>query len=333
MSVAPTVDALRETHRRLRALGSRAASVLLIRVGSESELLEIDARERAALAKELLLEVERELEELQAWCDDQRSLPAAHPRLGETAPALGDLSFAARIDLQRVTLGLSELTQRKGDRQVLVACERAGRRLLRAVDAVTRVTAEQTGEPMNPPRWEDAVDEALAVRRLYASFMTAIHQIDAAPTSDEERLVRAADALRELLVDATFNEVRLHDKCFFWALERRLQRHHRGHAVVQSAEVWADVLASSSLLSAINRRSVLVAHDQQAIDDAIQCFDAASDAADVAERLQRALGALAGRDLALDRLWNQVGGPPWDETHRQELLNALQRQRVGMAPC
>jgi hypothetical protein len=235
------------------------------------------------------------------------------------------LCFGARHELVPVRGQLE--AQGASHEQLLVACDRARRKLRRSLVALGEARARADGRSFGAEDdATDAVQGAVAVRYLYAKFGEALGSCsDDAPINDVHgALRRAATAFAMLFGDPDFAEVRVADRMLLQGLQRRTLAWGRSPDRREGLRLYGDIRSAGQLLRAINLRQELQAHDAALLIDLQAELDACTALAD-SGRLERVAGrmrALRGLDDALDDLLRRIyGGTPLPT-----LLPALRRE-------
>lgn len=237
-----------------------------------------------------------------------------------------DVCFAARGELRRVerTMRIGGITH--DDR--LVACERAHRKLRRALAAVLGalgrardrtfpVLAEVTAE----------AETAAAIRRMYTRFRRSLPSCNPGDPASVRRALRySAVSLAVMFGDSDFADVRTHDRALILQLQSRILRWARtGGSEGDGIQLHRDIVTAADLLRSINLRQELAEHDRCMLRTASTALADDDPAAAITAALP-ALRALHGRDDALDDLVAiALREPP---TH--ELVTRL---RAAVAPA
>jgi len=292
----------------------QAREALPLPIHDESDFDLVDTANMLAEGLERVLRVVYGLEALETlFAEHNAQLLGA-----DSAPVFADLCFAARIDLQQTEHQLRDARQQSVD-SALIACERAHRRVMRAMEAVLHALTPFVPDADYEQHFHDEVRAALRVRQSYARLSVLFAQLDEAGLSCAERLQQAGDAVDRLLHSAGFDDVRLSDKCMFWRLQSRLSRLSQMRSTTQQ-QLWSDLVNAAHMLRTINQRQVLQTHDEtcwRAIDDVLRVAlddDASRAALDVQTQ------ALFGSSIELDLLLTEKGAQPWDK-HWQTRLS------------
>ena len=217
-----------------------------------------------------------------------------------TEPRLGDLCFAATLELSR---SLRRLAQASDATDRLLAAEGARRKLHRALHAALANSGEpalreHVATTLLKRRFAAELESALVVRRMFANFRRALRRAE--NKSDEAVLTAlryAAGALATMTTSAHHGTIRLPDRILMSQQRDRLLDWSRaGRPAASGLQLLEDIWTCADLLRDINRRQELRTHDQELIG---QLLDPASQSsADWVTRLER----LSGLDDALDLL-------------------------------
>lgn len=213
------------------------------------------------------------------------------------APAQ-DIAFVCGMDLRGRREHVVQVSETAGDAltqdnapELLVACDSAARRVIKAVGAIDQALAEVESRP---PVVDFASELAagLRVRRLFSKFRRRLRAPDEpGPGKTLVTDVRALGIQIAVLAGANdYPDIRLGDRMTIRSLQRRVLAWLRqpddgdaGRRILQDARAFADMLPQ------INQRQVLVEHDARHLRDA-----------------ERALGALPENETVPDGVWAMV---------------------------
>ncbi len=234
-----------------------------------------------------------------------------------------DTCFAAINELRRVKAQLMSSTYTEFE--LLIACERAGRKLRRALYGVLEAMAEADGRSLSvlDGRQRD-LESAIAVRTMYSKFCRSLHPYDAHDPASVHRAVRhVAVSLAVVVGSRTFAEVRLCDRRILLSLQARILAWARAPVAREGIQLLQDIHAAADLLREINRRQELQLHDAQVLATIHELFPAPEEGeaaawAQVAGQLQR----LHGRDSELDTILH------WLRKQRRDLLDPDTRSEL-----
>ncbi|MFW5876812.1 MAG: hypothetical protein ACOCXM_08745 [Myxococcota bacterium] len=211
--------------------------------------------------------------------------------------------FGLRHELAPLETQLSDATATH--EQLLVACDRARRKLRRSLTALTHALAQEAGRAVDLSDETDGrVDAAVAVRYMYTKFREALPDCPHEP--DERRVTaclrRAATALAMLCGDGDFADVRLQDRLLLRDLQRRTLAWGRMPDPREGVRLYSDIRSAADLLRAINMRQELRAHDAQLLLELEARLDELDTDDPELEHLIGRMRALRGLDDELDVL-------------------------------
>lgn len=189
--------------------------------------------------------------------------------------------------------------------QLLVACDRARRKLRRSLRALGEAHGRQAGRTLAlADDWTDRVQAAVAVRHMYTKFREALPDCpdDPDPAMVARLLRRAATALAMLCGDEDFDEVRLHDRLLLRDLQTRTLCWGRAPQAQAGARLYADIRSAADLLRAINLRQELRAHDVALVEELRRLFAGGAPSSGDLELLAGRMRELRGLDDDLDAL-------------------------------
>jgi hypothetical protein len=222
---------------------------------------------------------------------------------GRSPPRLSDLCFPAVFELKRVR---TELSDARNNDDLIVASERARRKLRRAI-AFVLAAGDTTSAPPSARDRRKAnhlaeVESAVAVRRLYATFRRGLRRPDAQTAEAVLVALRyAAGGLATLVSSPEYDDVRASDRALLRHLhDRIIAWGKREQSLEVGLHLLDDIWTSADLLRDINRRQELRAHDHALIGDLLA--EPPRHAAAWFERL----ASLVGLDDGLDALLGRV---------------------------
>jgi hypothetical protein len=227
--------------------------------------------------------------------------PVARALADELWVNVGNLCFTARSELRRAEKIL-RATPRQHDER-LAGCESARRKLRRALIAVLDAVGRAVGRTFPCTADHDAeVEAAVAVRRMYAKFRRSLPACDPGDPAQVRRALRfGAVSIAVMVGSADFAEVRAHDRTLLLGLQTRILAWARaGTADGVGARLYQDLVTAADLLSSINHRQELAAHDRAALARLRAAIASGEPAEVVVARGLPSLRALAGKSAALD---------------------------------
>ncbi len=319
---------LAEFQHELKTVAERASDINL----REHELLSADLLE-AGLAREvghILRDMQAVLDDILEHCELEATRSRAQLRQQETAThsgefrssylpferavdenvstrlgsksAVEELAFIAQLELQQ-RLGRLERARRSGGAMALLeASDGSLRRVVKAAAALDTAIArvEQT-EPVLT--FETELQQSLSIRRGYSKFRRRVLE-GGVPTADVLKLrLRQVGTLIAMVIGwEIYPHMRIADRLLLRDLQRRVLDYLREDHTEQATglRLWEDVVACINLLSRVNQRQELVAHDQRIIENALNVLG--SDDSDIPSETWRYIRSLEGLDEDLDRL-------------------------------
>lgn len=229
-------------------------------------------------------------------------LPAA-----DEAEAFGNLCYIVRGELERRLAAFDRLRESDDTGDLwsqLEALEWAQHELIRGLCAVESQLASALGTEAATAH-VDLLEESLAVRALASGLRSDLAAVSHPGANGLGRSLEAAgESLVRLTERTGFGRLR--------ALDRRMARelHHRivdwlqhpAPSLETGKHLWQEVSNFSVLLQDISRRSELVAHDLEVLDEVIDLVSGVAPREPPPTRLLRRLLRLSGLDDELDSL-------------------------------
>lgn len=229
----------------------------------------------------------------------------AKPEAQELANNLGDLCFAARLDLRQVASQLDERRIASSRSELLVLCERVHRRIQRALGGAAGGLARITRIPdqLSPEGREEETRTAVAVRGFYRDYWLMMESLEGSSATTAAKLCRVAQELSELLASPIADLIRLSDNLTLSTLQQRVEMLTSGGPPSENpAELLADVCAATSMLRHVNQRELLKLHDVDILQEVRHLILSQSAHTGLLELLAEKLRPVLGRDKELDRL-------------------------------
>jgi len=218
---------------------------------------------------------------------------------------VADVAFIGLLELRQRRERLVRCSVARGVFSELVECDSALRRIRKAVSAADAALARLENRP---PTLDFASERqmSLRVRRCYARLRRNLRIGGDEPQPAELHgvLRRIGTEFAILVGRDEYPDLRVGDRLQLRSLQTRILQWLGSSTPDMTAGVgiWRDVAAFVEMLTLVNRRQELVAHDRQVIDSlAIEIDGQAPTQVLAAESLER-LGALEGLDPALDDL-------------------------------
>lgn len=203
-------------------------------------------------------------------------------------------------------------------------CERSMRSLRKSVAVVEGALTRYGHLPPRVDRARD-LDRALRVRRRYATLRREIARASAQQLDIQPRLRAVSRSIAALLSCDEFPSMRLGDRRELRRLQFQIQS---WLSVERPSEVlgertWEEVIAVVNLISAVNRRSELVAHDARVLGELV----AVAESAHGPQLLRATAEPLFGMDPALDLLLDIHVPESNDRERWREVLAQLAAER------
>jgi hypothetical protein len=200
-----------------------------------------------------------------AWGVEERPTQVGD-RSEPQPPRLEDVCFMGAIELSRAARGLAQAAE-GGPGSWTAVAESLHRKVGRVLFAAAHSVPAHTGPGESVTsllrcQVENAVGDAVSVRRLYARFRRSLRQ-PAQENGVLSALRYAAGALAELMASPCYRAIRLTDRALLCRQRERLLNWGRGPQLAPEGwELVADLQTSSALLRDINRRQGLRTHDR-----------------------------------------------------------------------
>ena len=239
------------------------------------------------------------------------------------ASGIGDLAYMVRAEIGEQRALLSSRVAEGEPWQIVDACRSS---LGRLVTGMVIVERELSSWARRHPRlgFESQLARSLEVRRSYGTLRQAILRFGENPRQPEEAMREASNALGALAAGAVYRLLRVSDRVELEGLRTRLDAHLAEAPTadpssdVDSAapRLWQDIYVFARLLSSVNRREVLLAHDRQLAQELLAALGQAGDSAVVPGALRRRLGRLQGCDDNLDALLEDAAWLPKEAVRR-----------------
>jgi hypothetical protein len=240
---------------------------------------------------------------------------------------LADLAFLARGDLEHRLRTLTTGAATIDGIEILAHCSAVLRSLVRAAAVVQGELCAAAGLEATLSCSAE-LELSLQTRTAYAELRLDLEAAaaDLQKTRDVAKALRTgATAIAKLAGREIFLRLRVRDRAQLRRLQQRILAWARAGADARVGErLWQDLFGFAQLLQEVNRRPVLVEHDQGAVVRLIEQLSGRRGA--VPEEIRRQALPLLGRDDTLDR---------WLHTRRaieaQELLTFLAplKDRLG----
>jgi hypothetical protein len=185
---------------------------------------------------------------------------------------VGDLAFIAAGQLRRKLAALEDAQQafeaNPSAMRLAHFADALGSSIRHVLRATCIVEPELARVRGLTPRLSLEAERArsLAVRRAYTHFRRAVQ----AAARDREGLLQVQQALRALLLDVAYRDVRPSDRVQIEALRDRVEDALAMQGSASAIEhLMTDVASFASMLRVVSRREVLVNHDHQVLPQII----------------------------------------------------------------
>jgi len=242
--------------------------------------------------------------------------------------AVDEIAFIAQLELRQREDRLSRIRSNQGAVALLGECDSSLRRIRKALNAVDAAIARAESVPPLLD-FTSELQTSLAVRRAYAKFCARILG-DGEPTEATLRArFRATGTQIAILVgwDA-YPEMRVQDRLLLRDLQQRILDWLRGGPDASAAagiRLWSDLAASIEMLTLVNRRQELIAHDGAVVRELF----AKGEELEVDAVTLHALAAIEGLDKELDEL---LAAPQPPAADRLVGIVARLAIQLGVAP-
>ena len=221
------------------------------------------------------------------------------------AQEIGDLAFLSRRMLTSCRDKLQSFMAEGDEFQKATHCEVGLRRLARGMAAMEYAICTFEGQTL-PEQKGAHLEEALEVRRLYWELRRIIlGASDPADIDLPPRLRNFSDVIGALRSRPVFSQVRIEDRIHMFRLSERIAEWLEAddRDFEQGRLLWKDMRVFAELLTEINNRQELRAHDRSLIKWAWQNIGEALDDDTPPQRVMvDRLRTLLGLDETLDTL-------------------------------
>lgn len=180
---------------------------------------------------------------------------------------VADVSFMARWELDRKQRAIAVAERADGDRALLSECCSIRRRVVRATSGVEQVLAEVEGCPsVFEGFYRTERQCAVETRAAYLSFASGLRGVDDEHVPVVRGLRLAGISIARLIGRDIYQDLWVDDRLQIRELQRRLLDwlRHCGEPL-EGRRLIGDVQAFAALLMQVNRRSVLMEHDQNVL--------------------------------------------------------------------
>lgn len=254
---------------------------------------------------------------------------------GDGTQRITDLSFMARLELDREVEGLAKIKSSREGWIIISECGRACNRLITSAIAVENALCASEGlSRILTHLYQGELNRSLQVRRAYAVFRQTI--VGGGPSTAEnvrERLRGAVIGIAQLAGSDIYRDLRASDRKRIESVQGRLvewlDANQEGDTVA-GLRLWQDVANISELLLEVNKRAELREHDQAvAVMAYARLFHADDAPTSIPPDLELRLHSLFGRNEELDRLIADSGSHSTEEwrTPLERLLESLSPAR------
>ncbi len=242
-----------------------------------------------------------------------------------TIQAIDDIAFVARLEFRQRRSRLAALTAERSRIDILSECERGLRGVRKSLSALDQIMSDTLGLPPGLG-YESELQTSLRVRRCYARFRRQILE-GGEPGYDEvyPRLRAAGTVIAVLVGRDIYPELRIRDRLQIRELQDRILSWLRTGRddLAGGIRLYQDLAAFVGMLTEVNNRQELVAHDAALVEDAHDQLtaDAIDGERPIPPELFRRLDALRGLDDEVDELLDAA--EPRDRAAWKSLLARL----------
>lgn len=220
---------------------------------------------------------------------------------------IADLCFVARMELRAKQQPLTALAGASDPWLVLSGCASARRKLIKSACAVEQALCELEGlKSQSASCYETELQTSLEVRRTYLQFRAEVlREGPPEPQVMVQRLRQAGVSIAKLVGRDVYENLRTDDRLQLRGFQSRLLAWLRAGDGAQTRtglRIWQDLAAFAGMLVTVNNRAELRNHDRTVIAEVAQALTPLPDHAPLPDGLRRRLGAVQGRDDALDAL-------------------------------
>jgi hypothetical protein len=237
--------------------------------------------------------------------DIDKAVRTASTAPGASLRAAGDIGFMAVMELRQRRERLRRVATAEDSAAILGECDGTLRRIRKALGAVDAALAacEHRERVLD---FTPEVELSLRVRRTYARLRRDFETgSDPSPADLHARLRLLGTRLAILVGKDVYPELRVRDRVQLRSLQERILgwlRAEERDGVEAGLGVWKDAVAFLEMLTLVNRRQELIAHDDEAIRDLRAELARLDASAEVSTRVMTLLASLEGRDADIDAL-------------------------------
>ena len=251
--------------------------------------------------------------------------------LGDAAPQeVSDCAFMVRMELTQRKNRLESLVQAGDAAEVLIGCDSALRNCVKCMRALGQATGERASVL---PGYDSDLSSALRVRHAYARFrrrVSALADPEASEAGVRVRLLQLRTIIAAFLCTEAYSVMRVADRHAIRAFRTRMADWLKQKAPrpLEGLSIWKDFRSYADLLGQVNRREVLVEHDQRRLRELLKKRGAV-----LTTDFLVKLASLAGLDPRLDALLERPHPPRseelWPLLDRLAAEHGVTRSDVG----
>lgn len=225
---------------------------------------------------------------------------------GATVQAVEDVAFLVDLELRQHGERMARISARSSTLMIIGECDSALRRIQKGLGAIDIAIARAEGVPTQLD-FSSELESSLHVRRAYARFRSRL--VGAADPTEAELYARMRAVGTSIAVLVGWHEYplcRLRDRLQLRELQQRILAWLRPEQRSDTAggmRIWRDVVSFVEMLSLVNRRQELIAHDHARIVELLAQLAKSppSEDANIDDVMRARLDCLEGIDDALDR--------------------------------
>lgn len=216
--------------------------------------------------------------------------------------AVGDIAFLAHLELRQRSERLHRVTTHGKAVAIVEECDSALRRIRKALTSID-VALARAGFGEAKLDFSSELDVSLRVRRVCAKLRSRVLSGgDPTPETLYARLRSAGTAIAMLVGWEVYPCLRVRDRLQLRDIQRRILdwlRHDKDPTA--GLRLWQDLVSFMRMLSQVNRRQELVAHDRSVVREALARVKN-SEGASLSEDTLTLLASLEGLDEEIDQL-------------------------------
>ena len=246
----------------------------------------------------------------------------------EAGQSIADLAFVGKMELEHKRKRLKSLSIDNEVWEMIVIAASARRCVLKISTALEQAIAKACGQPSDREWFHTELEQSIRVRKLYASFRKNVIPVDQ-PGDDQlaSLLSNMEVQIYAVMGDECYEELRIGDRLLLREIQSRTAQWLQTDSdkdIETARNLWQDIQGFVRILSSINMRAELQAHDRRTILDASRALTNRDPQKPFSEALRERLVELAGLDDELDVLICSDADTPAEQW--EEILNRLRIQ-------